>query len=271
MASQDTNAIVLQRVEVAPGLMILRVAPDGWELPEFTPGQFNVLGMPGTAPRCELSDAEENLKDPEKLLKRAYSIASSSVAKEFLEFYITLVRSGGLTPRLFALGPGDRVFLGEKITGRFTLEEVPEDQNLLLIGTGTGLAPYMSMIRTVLPKRLDRRITVVHGARHSWDLGYRAELNTMARLAPNLTYIPVITRPAEETVPWNGLSGYLQDLWRDGSLSAAIGETPRPEDTHVFLCGSPAMIEGAVEALAEDGFVEHTRKQDGQVHVERYW
>ena len=79
----ETNAILAQRIEVSPGLAILRVVPDGWDLPDFTPGQFAVLGLPADAPRCEVCDPEEaDSGDSGKLIKRAYSIASSSVAKE---------------------------------------------------------------------------------------------------------------------------------------------------------------------------------------------
>ena len=181
---KELNAVLQRRVEVAPGLMVIRVVPDGWELPEFTPGQFAVLGLPPEAPRCELADPDEEEHKPGKLIRRAYSIASSSVAREYLELYITMVRSGALTPRLFALETGDRLWLGPKITGRFTLDEVPGDANLVLIATGTGLAPYMSMLRTMLPECGERRIAVLLGARHSWDLGYQAELVTMDRLSP---------------------------------------------------------------------------------------
>ncbi len=133
--ANDLNAIVVQNIEVSPGLGILRVVPDGWELPDFTPGQFAVLGLPGSASRCTICDPEDEARDPQKLIKRAYSIASSSVAKEFLELYIVLVPSGALTPRLFNLTAGDRVWLSPKFSGLFTLDEVPEDKHIVLQGT----------------------------------------------------------------------------------------------------------------------------------------
>jgi len=156
-----TNAIVAQRIEVAPGLMVLRVVPDGWTLPEFRPGQFAVLGLPATASRCALSDPEEAEPKANGMIRRAYSIASSSLEREYLEFYITLVRSGALTPRLFALQPGDRVWLGPKIAGTFTLDQAPVEKDLLLVATGTGLAPYMSMLRTILADQPQRRFVAV--------------------------------------------------------------------------------------------------------------
>ncbi len=271
MGKFDLNAVVQQRNEVAPGLMVIRVAPEGWELPEFTPGQFAVLGLPPEAPRCELADPDEEEQKPGALIRRAYSIASSSVARENLELYITLVRSGALTPRLFALTPGDRLWLGPKITGRFTLDDAPDDADLVLVATGTGLAPYMSMLRTILPKGSDRRIAVFLGARHSWDLGYQAELMTMARQNLSFTYQSIISRPAEEPMPWGGPAGYVQDLWQGDYLERAWGSRPDPDSTRVFLCGNPAMIEDMVTILDEEGFREHSRKDPGHVFVERYW
>ena len=266
-----TNAVVAQRVEISPGLIILRVVPDGWDLPDFEPGQYGVLALPGAAPRYPGTGDEESERAPDKLIKRAYSIASSSVAKEYIEFYVALVPSGALTPRLFALGVGDRVWLGPKIKGMFTLDDVPEDKDVVLVSTGTGLAPYMSMLRSKLPCGSDRRFAVLHGARHSWDLGYRAELMMLTRVCPNFAYVPIISRPGEEAAGWSGESGYVQDLWSRGALEAAWGRAPDPETTHVFLCGNPSMIEHMVESLAGEGYVEHTRKTPGQVHVERYW
>jgi ferredoxin--NADP+ reductase len=271
MGKFDLNAVIQQRIEVAPGLMVIRVVPDGWELPEFTPGQFAVLGLPPEAPRCDVADADEEEHKPGKLIRRAYSIASSSVAREYLELYITLVRSGALTPRLFALKTGDRLYLGPKITGRFTLDEVPDDNDLVLVATGTGLAPYMSMVRTLLPEGGERRIAVLLGARHSWDLGYQSELLTLDRQSPMFTYLPIISRPAEEPVPWGGPAGYVQDLWRGDGIEQVWGQRPTPDTSRIFLCGNPAMIEDMAEILAEEGFREHSRKEPGHVFVERYW
>ena len=271
MAMQELSAVIQQRIEVAPGLIVVRVAPDGWQLPDFKPGQFAVLGMSPEAPRCTNSDPEEEAPKPGRLIRRAYSIASSSVASEFLEFYITLVCSGGLTPRLFALEPGNRLWLGPKITGNFTLEHAPAESNLVLVATGTGLAPYMSMLRTILPDAAGRRIAVLLGARHSWDLGYQSELVTMDRLSDVLTYRAIISRPAEEPVAWSGPAGYVQDLWSRGEIEKEWGFKPAPENTSVFLCGNPAMIDDMVAALGEEGFREHSRKEPGEIFVERYW
>lgn len=266
-----TNAVVAQRIEVSPGLIILRVVPRGWELPEFEPGQYCVLALPGQAPRCEGSGDEDVERPPTKLIKRAYSIASSPTVSEYMEFYVALVPSGGLTPRLFALQPGDGVWLSPKAKGLFTLDEVPADKHVVMISTGTGLAPYMSMMRAHLPCGDRRRFAVLHGARHSWDLGYRSELMSMTRLCPNFAYLPTISRPSEEDAGWSGHEGHVQDLWESRNLEQAWGLRPTPENTHVFVCGNPSMIEDMVQRLEAEGYREHSRRDPGQIHVERFW
>jgi ferredoxin/flavodoxin---NADP+ reductase len=265
------DAIVTQRIDVAPDLMIVRLAADGWELPDFVAGQYVVLGMPASSPRCPGSDPEPPPADPNKMIRRAYSIASSSLARQYMEFYVALVRSGELTPRLFMLRVGDRVAIGRKITGMFTLSQVPAESNVVLLATGTGIAPYMSMIRTSLSVDSPRRFAVIHGARHSWDLGYHAELMSLAHVCPQFTYLPMVSRPDEEPVAWGGKTGYCQDVWTGRVLDDLWGFPLRPANTHVFLCGNPAMIEYMVSLLAEEGFQEHSRKSPGQVHTEKYW
>jgi ferredoxin--NADP+ reductase len=272
MTANMLNAVVTARIEVAPGLIILRVAPDGWDLPPFKPGQFAVLGLPPEAGRHPVADPEgDPPPKPCALIRRSYSIASSSLESEYLEFYLTLVRSGSLTPRLFALAVGDRLWLGPKITGLFTFEHVPHANNLVMVATGTGLAPYMSQLRTTLLHGPEKRVAVLHGARHSWDLGYRAELVTMQRGPSHLLYVPVVSRPDEEPVAWAGEVGYVQDLWTCGILERSWGVRPDPSNTHVFLCGNPGMIEAMAELLAAEGFREHSRQRPGEIHVEKYW
>ncbi len=265
------NAKVLQRVDVTDELMILRIVPDGWQLPDFEAGQFGVLGLPGSHPRHELCDREDPPARPEKLIRRAYSVSSSSKERQFLEFYISLVRSGALTPRLWTLTTGDSLWLGPKFSGMFTISQVPEEANVLLIATGTGLAPYMSMVRSELTLHRERRIGVIHGARHSWDLGYRSELSMLNQLLPNFTYVPIISKPEDEPVPWGGLSGFINTLWEEGALAQVLGYSPSPNDTHILLCGNPLMIEGMIGVLGKNGFVEQTKTTPGQIHLERYW
>jgi hypothetical protein len=137
------NAVVTLRTEVFPWLMILQVVPDGGILPDYVAGQCMSLGLFGAAPRCALADPETPPADPDKLIRRAYPIASSPASREFLELYVALVPGGVLTPRLFNLKIGDPIWLSQKPAGRFTAGDlgVPAGSNLVLIAISSGLAP----------------------------------------------------------------------------------------------------------------------------------
>src|SRR3990167_9356329 len=112
MAKPEFNAVLSERIDLSPDLAIFKVKPKGWVIPEFRAGQFVVLGLPGSAPRCVGSQPDEKPADPDKFIQRAYSIASTPLIKDYLEFYITVVRHGLFTPRLFSLKAGDNIFLG---------------------------------------------------------------------------------------------------------------------------------------------------------------
>ena len=263
------NGVVAQIIQVSPIMKILRVVPDGWELPEFKSGQFVALYLPGSATRCAEATEEHDPPAPDKLIKRAYSIASSSKTKEFLEFYITLVHSGSLTPRLFNLNIGDRIGIGNRIVGMFTLQQVPEQYNVVLIATGTGVAPYMSMLRSDALKT-DRRICVIHGAANSWDLGYSSELRLLESMSDKFSYIPTITDPDKEPVEWKGDTRFIQDMLADRIIEKTWGIRPTAENSHVFICGNPNMINAVTEILEERGLKEHSKKSPGQIHSEKF-
>ncbi|MGA2514698.1 MAG: ferredoxin--NADP reductase [Candidatus Limnocylindrales bacterium] len=306
----EYNATVTGRVEVAPGLISLRVTPDEFPF-EFKPGQYLVLGLKASEPRIEEADADgpsvvdgegppgppesraavdaqvaaaaRAAADPDRMIRRAFCIASDRRAEEYLEFYVTLILSGELTPRLFNLKAGDRLHVGPKAEGVFTLDPA-SSKHILMIATGTGLAPYMSMIRNELELRVDGRIglravwqcngprhfVMVHGARYSWDLGYRTELTGLARHCANFHYLPVITRPQEDTT-WSGRSGHIQDVVASGVVEHESGLALTRENFDVFLCGNPGMIETMITWAESRGFVRDSGRNVGNLHFEKYW
>jgi ferredoxin--NADP+ reductase len=126
----------------------------------------------------------------------------------------------------------------------------------------------MSMLRTNPECHGSRRYAVLLGARHARDLGYHREMLELDARCANITYLPILSRPDAE---WRGPKGHVQALWRDRVVDSTWGATPTPDDTHVFLCGNPAMIAEMMELLERDGFRRHSRREPGQVHVEEYW
>jgi ferredoxin--NADP+ reductase len=270
MTEHTPNAVVTSLTRLSDCQIILRVAADGWPLPDFLPGQFAVLGLSGLAPRCSWAEREFRPSPPQALIRRAYSIASSSKEREYLEFYISLVSDGALTPRLFALSLGSRLWLSPKVAGIFTLDQVDRSRNVVLIATGTGLAPYVSMLRTEMIDAEKRRFVVLHGAYHSWDLGYRSEMHLLDHLFANFTYLETIDDPQSEPVRWHGATGRVEDLWQGGWIRRRTGFSPSPANTDIFLCGNQGMIEDMLALLAGEGFQEPAHGKDGAVHVERY-
>ncbi len=265
----ELNCKVSQVVQVSPMMKVIRVTPIGWELPDFIPGQFVALFLPPSVERCTEA-TEQHKNSPEgKMIKRAYSIASSSKMKEHVEFYITLVHSGALTPRIFNLQIGDSIGMGNRFVGMFTLDNIPEDKNIVLVATGTGVAPYMSMLRTDAMRRKGN-IAVIHGAANSWDLGYSSELTLLETISPNLIYIPTITNPEKEPGNWNGEKRFIEPIWQDNIVEKGWGFKPTAENTHVFLCGNPRMTSSMTAILEQEGFTEHSHRKPGQIHVEKF-
>lgn len=241
------SAPIVHRHEWAPGLITLRL---GVELPSFEPGQFVNLGLPhdGT------------------VLRRPYSLASAP--GQHPEFYLTRVEDGALTPALFDLPLGTELFVEQKAQGFFTLRYVPECADLWLVATGTGMGPFISMLRS--GELWDRfpRINVVHGVRRAAELGYREELLAAAAARPGkLRYVPLVSREPNAT---EALLGRITTKLADGELERAA-ETPITDKSHLMLCGNPEMIRDVIEALHARGLRKHRVRQPGHYTLEKYW
>lgn len=299
------NAEVIDLRRLHDELMILRVKPDG-QSPGFLPGQYTVLGLGYWEPRVAGTDPEE-LSDEQrrKLVRRAYSFSCSLlddaghlIAPErcdHLEFYITLIRHAeehppGLTPRLFGLSPGSRLFVGPKTTGHYTLESVQPDDDVVFIATGTGEAPHNAMVAHLLDVKHRGRLVSVTCARLRHDLGYVEQQRELERQYPTYRYLTLTTREAENLDPRiPGYVGkrYLQDYFASGNFAEEAEIDLDPARTHVFLCGNPRMIgaprpesegasrypspQGMVETLEAMGFKADQRDVPGNVHYEKYW
>jgi ferredoxin/flavodoxin---NADP+ reductase len=239
-------------------------------VPAFLPGQFIKLGV--------LRDEQESAalarigrpRAGPRLVRRAYSIASSPNERDFIELLVVRVETGKLTPRLWLMDVGSRVWMDDQISGRFTLESIPPGKDIVMVATGTGVAPFVSMLRTHVDEPPWRRVVLVNGVRYVADLGYRAEFEQMARAHANMRYIPLVSREAEGA-SWTGLRGRVQQVLEPHAFESLTGFSLDPAHCHVMLCGNPDMITSVQADLEHRGFCTHSSTEAGNIHFERYW
>jgi len=238
VAEKHLTARIVDRREVAPDLFVLNVEPAG-DLP-FVAGQYATLGVDLDGKRIE----------------RPYSLCSSPYEKT-LEFFVERVPNGELTPLLYAMEKGAPLLLRKFAKGRFTLDLRSGRKNHFLLGTVTGIAPYVSYIRTVyhdwktgeaaMPG--EHRLFCIQGASRSNEFGYRDELDRIAGEAPWLKYVPTVSRPWEDP-EWRGEKGRVDDLIRDYARVWNL----KPEETTAYLCGHPSMVENGRGLLFRAGW-----------------
>jgi ferredoxin--NADP+ reductase len=237
------NATLVRRVDHTDDLAYFWVKFDEEPTP-FEPGQYMTTGV--------FADG--------KLWQRPYSVASPprDAGVTGYEFYVRVVPIIRFTTLLWRLPIGHRLrMIGPK--GKFLLE--PNDRRThLFISTGTGIAPFMSMIRESLAERQPRRTVMLHGCSYVDELGYRDELEAWERdRTYPVTYVPTISRPNDpRNAGWTGRTGraehVVMDVCRDLHL--------RPDETVVYICGNPDMILNAESELMDHGFPEfHVKKE----------
>ncbi len=248
MALQWVSGHVEKKQIWSDGLFTLSIRCPG--VAAFEPGQFLQVGFPR----------------PEKHLHRPYSVASPH--GDVLEFFIVRVEGGELTPLLWDIQEGESVDVQAKAAGGFTLSHVPQSRCLWLIGTGTGLAPYVAMLRAGDVWNRFEKVVLVHGVRHATDLAYTEEFRALEKVKGKaFRFLQVTSR---DNFPEH-LHGRTTVALTNGSLEQAADEKISQTDTAVMLCGNPDMLNEMENLLAERGLAKHKAKQPGQIIVERYW
>jgi ferredoxin--NADP+ reductase len=180
-----------------------------------------------------------------------------------LEFYGIVVPEGPLSPRLARLAPGDTLYVASNPAGFLVLSEVPPADTLWLLATGTGIAPFLSILRSGALRPRYRQVVLAHAVRHSRELVYQEEIKNVRELR----YVPFVSR---EQAP-GALAGRIPAAVRDGRLEAAAGLRLSPETSQVMLCGNPEMLKDTTAALAERGMRKHRRRAPGHITVESFW
>src|ERR1700730_8180829 len=235
---------ITKRQDFASDLWMVRVQAGG-EF-KFAPGQYATLGVQG----------------PGKVSQRAYSIVSSPYESE-IEFFFELVPEGELTPKLYPLKVGDELLMRKVSKGLFTLDTKSGRTNHFLVCTVTGIAPFVSYIRTLYKDWKegkfagDQKLFLLNGASRSWEFGYLDELRKFAEEVPWLQYVPTVSRPWDDQ-KWTGEIGRVDDLIRKYAdlwgLNAA--------NSVGYLCGHPEMIEHGKGILNRIGFTKEVLKEE---------
>lgn len=265
------NATIIEREDIHTALAIFKIRFDSGEQPDFEPGQFTTLGLiDHNAPPPNPNSPRSRRRGP-KMIRRAYTIASSPNLKSHLEFYIVRIDDGTFTDPLWQLRAGDRLFMDHNIKGNFTLDGIPDGKDLVMVGTGTGLAPFWSMINTCRGTGRWRKLVLLEGCRHVKDMGYHGPLTKIAAEDDSVIYLPTVTREPADS-PWRGLRGRVHAALEPERFIQLTGIALDPARCHALLCGSPQMIDEASENLSRLGFVTKDRDHpDGNLHFERYW
>jgi len=182
-----------------------------------------------------------------------------------LEFYGIVVPEGPLSPKLMQLRAGERLLVAPNPAGFLVLSEVPDADTLWLVSTGTGIAPFLSILRTGTPWRRFRNVVLVHAVRHARELVYQDMIRKIVK-EKSLRYLTFVSR---EAAP-GSLTGRIPAAMRDGRLETAA-ELALDQHSHVMLCGNPDMLKDASGALAERGLRKHRRRTPGHITVESFW
>jgi ferredoxin--NADP+ reductase len=238
------RAKILERSDIASDLWVVRADPGGAFT--FKPGQYATLAV----------------QTPERRIERAYSIVSSPLERE-LEFFFELVPQGDLTPKLFQLQPGDEVLMRKSAKGLFTLDQKSGRTNHFLVCTVTGVAPFVSYVRTMYRSWKEgafpgeHKLFLLNGASRSWEFGYYEELRKFADEVPWLKYAATVSRPWEDD-RWKGEMGRVDDVLRKYSDMWELDGT----NSVAYLCGHPDMIENGKSMLKRIGFTKEHLKEE---------
>ena len=183
-----------------------------------------------------------------------------------LEFYGVVVPEGPLSPRLARLKAGDVLHVASNPAGFLVLREVPDCETLWLVATGTGIAPFLSILRTEAPWKRFRNVVLVHAARYGKELVYRDTVSDLSKKTA-FRYVSFVSR---ERHP-GSLEGRIPAAIADGRLEKAAGLALDAASSHVMLCGNPQMLTDAQAALAARGMRKHRRRNPGHITVESFW
>ncbi|MFI4938655.1 MAG: ferredoxin--NADP reductase [Candidatus Berkiellales bacterium] len=201
---------------------------------------------------------------------RPYSLVNAPF-DPILEFYFTLLPPGVLTPQLSQLSMGSLLWVANHAAGKFTLHEIPAAKTLWLFATGSGLGPFLSMLKTAEPWQRFTNIVLVHSVRAANELSHQPLIKEWQAQHPTqFHWFPIVTQEAS-LINSHVLSERITTLLQSGKLERLAQLELNPTTSQVMLCGSPSMVADVCETLQKRNLVIHRPRQIGHITVENYW
>lgn len=246
-----TEETVLWIKHHTPKLMTFAITrPEAYR---FSAGQFSRLGF----------------RDGEGFIWRAYSVVSAEYA-DTLEYFAVLIEGGPMSAKLAEMKEGDTVLLDKNATGFLLPERFPDGKDLVMLCTGSGIAPFLSILeQPEIWQRFDR-LALAHSVSYADELIFNDRIAALAEHPlieehfHKLHFVPVVTR---ETTG-GALGKRLPELLKNGELAASLDMQFTPADTRFMICGNPAMVKDTFQALLDMGFAMHRNRIPGQIMME---
>ena len=243
-----TQGIVLENFHCSDQLFALTVDAG---VDRFIAGQFTSLALDINGER----------------IVRPYSYKNSPDESE-LEFYISTIPEGMLSNALAHLKAGDTLWIRREANGFFILDEVPVSEDLWMLATGTGIAPYLSILKTKQPWQNFGHIILVYAVRRAADLHYRDDIETLQQQYKDQLSIAIFV---SREVAKNTLTGRIPQAIADNLLEDHVSKRLSPSSSQIMLCGNPGMVKDTTALLKSRGFKVHRRRAPGQITYEKYW
>ena len=199
-------------------------------------------------------------------IARPYSLVNKP-GDDFLEIYFNIVPEGPLSPELAALDVNDEIFVTNQANGFLTVDEVPECSHLWLLATGTGVGPFLSILKSEKVWQCFEKVVLGYSVRDLSELSYSEQISTIGeKHAGQFSFIPFITREKVE----GSFNQRISVSIEDGSLEQRTGLSINENDSHIMMCGNSAMISSVSECLEKRGLRKHRRREPGHITTEKY-
>jgi ferredoxin--NADP+ reductase len=197
---------------------------------------------------------------------RPYSLVNKP-GDDYLEIYFNIVPEGPLSSRLAALEAGDELYITDKANGFLTIDEVPECLHLWMMATGTGVGPFLSILKTQQVWQRFEKVVLAYSVRDASELSYQQQIAVIEKQnAEQFLYVPFVTR---EKLP-GVIQQRIPQSIEEGTLEQRTGFRISENDSHVMMCGNSAMISSVTECLEKRGMRKHRRREPGHITTEKY-